>query len=1137
MRLASDGTLRLSPSDLGNHLACSHLTQLELRVLHGELVRPERENAQADLIRRKGEEHEAAYLAQLRAEGREVVEIELGTTGSDLGGQTPGRDFDWEAAARATERAIADGADVVYQAVLMGDGWRGLADFLERQQDGSYEVVDTKLARHAKPAAVLQLTFYSHGLARIQGRLPERMHVVLGTGVRETFRPADFGAYFRHAQRRLREAVGEGEAGDSPLRGQSPGQPTTYPYPVDHCSFCAFLPLCNEQWDRDDHLVRVASMRRDQIERLTAAGIPTLEALGDTPAGTAVPRIAAQTFETLRHQAELQLHARRTGEHRVDLLEPGERRGFGLLPAPSQGDLFYDIEGDPFWEPGRGLEYLHGITDTDGRFTAIWAHDRDEERRAIERVIGLFHDRLVAHPDMHVYHYASYETAALKRLTAEHGILEEELDELLRREVFVDLFTVTRQAVRISYPSYSIKKVREFFMETEADLEGGEDAILLYEQWVAERDAGILERIERYNEEDCLSTLLLRDWLGERRAEAETQYGVAIPWRPPPERREPDEEATDAIAERAELKRELLATGDSTLELMAHLLEYHRREARPVWWWFFRRCEMLPEELVEDSEAIGGLEPDGTAPELVKKSLVHGCRFAVQQHKLDPGDAVSDPVTRGPAGVIVAIDGVEGTLRLRRGPKLAETPLPAGLIPGGAWKTWDQQKALMRVGWALLAGEAGDSPLRGQSPGQSPRHRYPHLEKLLRREAPLGGARVQRETLDEMRSLVEEVEGSYLFVQGPPGSGKTWTGARLITHLIGRGKRVAIASQSHKAIHKLLSAVEEAAVEEGLSFSGLKKASAGNDESFYEDAFVASETDGDAFADRDEELVAGTSWLLCREDLDSSFDYLFVDEAGQTSLADALALGTCARTLVLLGDPLQLAQVTQGVHPEGAGRSVLQHLLGERATVPEELGLFLERSYRMHPDVASYVSSAFYEDRLGSAERCAGQATSVGTGVRWLPVPHEGNSTSSEEEADAIRAAIEGLLRETWTDHEGVTRPISPADVMVVAPFNAQVRLLLERLQEGVSVGTVDKFQGQEAPVVFFSMAASSGEDAPRGIDFLLSRNRLNVAVSRAQCLAYLVCSPALLDVSAKTVEHMRLANALCRFVELARRG
>jgi uncharacterized protein len=227
--------------------------------------------------------------------------------------------------------------------------------------------------------------------------------------------------------------------------------------------------------------------------------------------------------------------------------------------------------------------------------------------------------------------------------------------------------------------------------------------------------------------------------------------------------------------------------------------------------------------------------------------------------------------------------------------------------------------------------------------------------------------------------------------------------------------------------------------------------------------------------------------------------------------------------------------VIQGVHPGEAARSVLQHLLGDRATVAEDRGLFLDRSWRMHPDVCGYVSDVFYEGRLRSADPCARQGSSFGTGIRWLPVPHQGNSTRSEEEADRIRNEIERLLGGTWTDAGGATLPIGPEHVMVVAPFNAQVRLLQERLPEGVAVGTVDKFQGQQAPVVFFSMASSSGADAPRGIDFLMSRNRLNVAVSRAQCLAYLTCAPALLDVDCKTVEHMRLANALCRFVELAR--
>jgi uncharacterized protein len=1101
VRLDSSGSLLLSPSDLSGHLACEHLTALELQVVRGELERPRRENAQAELIRRKGEEHEAAFLAELRSQGREVVDVGLGDDG-------------FAAAAARTEELLRAGVEVVYQGVLASSRWRGIADFLVRVDEPSelgsfsYEAWDTKLARYAKPSAVLQLTFYSSELERIQGVLPRAMRVVLGTGEWETFRPADFTSYYRNARGGLAMAV------DSPTR--------TCPYPVDHCGICDFLPLCNERWDRDDHLVRVAQIRRQQIERLGLVGIRTLEALGDAAPGATVAQMAPATFETLRAQAALQLFYRRTGLHRYELLEPVVQRGLGLLPAPSAGDLFYDIEGDPFWEPGKGLEYLHGLMHCDGTFTAIWAHTREEERRAVERLLDLFHERLAVDPGMHVYHYASYETSTLKRLVAEHATGEEALDELLRREVFIDLYRVVRQSLRISHPRYSIKNVRQFFMTAEADLSGGDDAIVLYEQWIAERDPVLLEAVERYNEEDCVSTVRLRDWLVERKAEAERRYGLVIPWRESPEQRARSEERVEALDERERLRDRLLAVGDSDLALLGHLLDYHHREAKPVWWWFFTRCELTAEELVDDAESIGCVQRDGSLAEPVggrSKSEIHGYRFPVQQHKLDPGDGVYDPVTEKTAGSIETLDSVAGTLRLRRSPAQLQRGDPEALIPGGPYDTREQQAALERFARSALARD----------------DRYPHLEQLFRREPPLHGRRVQRETLQEMRDLVEQIEGSYLFVQGPPGAGKTWTGARLVTRLLSRGKRVGIASMSHRAIHKLLAEIEVAAAEDGVLFRGLKKASTGNRESFYEGPMIESTTSADVFADADHDLFAGTSWLFARADLDGLLDYLFVDEAGQVSLADALALGTCARTLVLLGDPVQLPHVRQGVHPENAGRSVLEHLLDEaQDTVAPEMGLFLERSFRMHPEVCRYISSAFYEERLESAPGCERQATSLGTGIRYLEVFHEGNSTQSEEEAAAIRAEIEELLGETWTDKDGSERPISPSDIMVVAPFNAQVRLLTERLPNGVAVGTVDKFQGQQAVVVFFSMASSSGDDAPRGIDFLMSRNRLNVAVSRAQCLAYLACSPNLLQIECKAIEHMRLANALCRFVEIA---
>ena len=1075
MQFAAD-TLALSPSDLTAFLACPHLTQLEAQVVRGELERPLREDPQGDLIRRLGEEHEAGYLRELEEDGRRIRRIELVET-----------DWDWERAARETEEALRSGADVVYQACFVDGEWRGLADFVERQPDGSYEAVDTKLARHGKPAHVLQLCFYSEQIARVTGRMPERLHIELGSGERESFRVADFLSYYRRVRGRFRDAV------------RKP-QPTE-PYPCDHCDICDFKELCEQWWDDNDHLVRVAGIRRDQIKRLGAVGISTLAELGGAPEDTQIPRMAEVTYAKLRGQAALQFHARLSGEHSYELLEPEKERGLGLLPKPSPGDLFFDIEGDPFWEPQRGLEYLMGVAELrDGEpvFTGLWAHNREQERAIFEQFVDLVHARLAEHPDLHVYHYASYEPTTLKRLASTYATRVEELDDLLRRKIFVDLYAVVRQGLRISHPRYGLKQVEQFFTERKAELRAGDDSILLYEQRRLGPNDAILEAIRDYNEEDCRATYLLRQWLLERKAEAEAAWGTTIEWREPPEVRKPREERLELLEERERMTAALLEQREV---LVARLLDYHRREAKPAWWAFFSRLEKTSEELVEDADAIGGLE--------LLEDLGEGeyrLRFPVQQHKLDPGDAPIDPVTGQGAGTIEALDDVSGTLLLRRGPIVDKRPLPQALIPGGPYDTTPQQEALLRFARSLLAGD----------------RRYADLEGVVRRDPPLDGGRVQVTSLEEAKDLVERIDGRYLFVQGPPGSGKTYTGARLIVHLLARGKRVGIASQTHKAIHNLLDEVEDVAVTEGVEFRGLKKGD------HYEGRFVQTAKEG--FDDPAVRLVAGTAWLICT--LREPLDYLFVDEAGQISLADAIAMGTAARTLVLLGDPLQLSQVTQGLHPDGSGASVLEHLLGDRQTIPEDRGLFLEHTWRMHPDVCRFVSDAFYESRLESADPPKRQRTALGTGLRFIPIEHEANRRESEEEARAILAELQHLLGQDWTDAEGRTRQLQLADAVILAPYNDQIALLARTLPEGARVGTVDKFQGQEAAVAFFSMTTSSGENMPRNLDFLFSRNRLNVAVSRARCLAYVVASPRLLEIACRTIEQMRMANALCMFVE-----
>jgi predicted RecB family nuclease len=1106
------GRLVLSPSDLNDYVECPHLTTLALEVARGARPHPHVPEDHADLLRRKGEEHEAAYLSELRKQGRHVVNVLAADP------------WDFATSARATEEAMRASAEIIYQATFVFDDWRGRADFLERVDQPTalgawgYEALDAKLARAEKPTYVLQLCFYTEAIASIQRVTPEKMHVLLGISERRTLRHADFAAYYRRVRAGFLIALNKAAK--------------TEPYPVEHCALCEFRQVCDEQWKQVDHLSLVAGIRREQVNRLKSASIHTLEQLAWAPAKP--EQLAPRTFETLHNQAGLQLRRRITGI--VDwyplVAEPG--CGFERLPRPSPGDVIFDIEGDPFWEPARGLHFLFGLltheaeareADARWRYQTVWAHDRAGERQALERLVDFFHERLRQHPDMHVYHYGDYEPTALKQLMGVYATREDAMDALLRREVFCNLHSVVRQGLRAGVPSYSLKEVEALpAFRRQADLKSGTRAVLAYEEWMHTKEAARLEEIATYNEEDCRATLALRDWLVEHRPEGTS-------WAEPPEARPVDDDKQKVDAQREALRQALLAGAalQTPRWLAAQLLEYHRREARPAWWWLFTRCQMSLDELVEDSESIGRLEHQGT-PQRVKHSFEHRFSFPPQQHKLAPGDLPVDPATGKGAGTIVEMDEAAGTLVLRRGPSFASVLVPTALIPPGPIQTNAQKDALARLGAAVLAGNG----------------RYRALEDILARARPrLAGSfsgPIQTMELGEQRERAAALDQSYLFIQGPPGTGKTWTGARIVVDLIRRGRRVGAAATSHKAIHNLLDEIGKAAREEGVPVRGLKKCSKGDPETEYGGDWIANVDDTEELIDRARrvQLLAGTSWLFAHEGLDGGdlVDTLVIDEAGQVSLADALAMGTAARNLILLGDPSQLAQVSQGTHPDGVGASVLEHLLGPHQTVPPEQGIFLDRTRRMHPDVCRFVSEIVYDGRLVGLPELANQTTAFGTGLRFLPVDHTGNVAAAPEEADRVAREIRAMLGGSWTNRKGETLALSQNDFMVVAPYNAQVRLLRRTLQAAglgdVPVGTVDKFQGREAPVVFYSMATSSAEDVPRTLDFLFSRNRLNVAVSRAMCLACIVASPRLLESRAWTIEQMRLINALCRFAEMA---
>jgi predicted RecB family nuclease len=599
--------LILSASDLNNYVQCRHLTWRDLGYARGDITAEPARDPVAELLSQKGEEHEQAYLQRLRDEDREIAEIEMRR---ELGRREALVD-----AAEQTVEAMRAGADVIYQATLFRDGLRGHADFLVRTDDlasklgaWSYEVADAKLARRTKPYYILQLCFYSELVERIQGVAPKRIHVVLGTGEEHSYRLAEFAAYFRRIRSRF-------------LADVAASVPDTYPNPVDHCSICEWREVCDARRVDDDHLSLVANISRIQVERLNADGVSTLAELAKLSADRAIPRIRDEILAKLREQAALQLGYRETGELELRHLPRVPGRGFHRIPPRSEGDVFFDMESDPFFEDG--LEYLFGMVTIDSgepRFEIFWGTDRAMEKEAFESFVDFVIGRRQRWPDLHVYHYAAYEVTALKKLAGMHGTREDELDDLLRQHVFVDLYKVVREGLRISQPGYGLKKVEAFYMEErETSVTDGNDSVVEFERWLEEGTQSILDAIGEYNRDDCLSTWKLREWLLDERDKAAAEHGIEIAWTEP-EASERSETAIEVAAENIALAGSLLKGLPADREemddeqryrlLLVHLLEYHNREDRPVWWVFFDRLDRDVDDLIDDVECVAGLEED-----------------------------------------------------------------------------------------------------------------------------------------------------------------------------------------------------------------------------------------------------------------------------------------------------------------------------------------------------------------------------------------------------------------------------------------------------------------------------------------------------------------------------------------------
>ncbi len=1108
----------LSPSKITAWLDCPHYLTLRHQVDEGLLPQPKSVfGSFAQLLLSKGEDHETECLAHYRSKGSHVLEVP---------GRLKGEPFaDW---VTRTGNPFSESWDVVYQMPFIRDSIRGIADFVVRVKDSatgivSYEPVDAKLARSdAKPGHVLQLCFYADAIEALTGVRPEHMYVWLGSGRLEKLRVDDFSPYWRRLRTQLTTALAAG-----PVAG-------TTAEPCAHCDFCEFQASCEQQWRDDDALHFVAGIRRTDISALADVDVRTLADLADRTDD--VDGMRELRLRRIVQQAALQVQARlQDGAPPYCVVPPGDDpqwgRGFETLPRPDDGDVFIDFEGHPFWRADTGLFFLFGLLerDDDGQwqYRAWWAHNQDDEATATAQFIAYLAERREQFPDMHAYHYNHTERSSLVSLSRSYGVAEGILTQLIETGFFIDLLLVARNSIQAGTESYGLKALEQLTgFQRSHDIDKGAGAVLQYEHFMNEGDPADLDAIAVYNEDDVRATMALRDWLLAQRPDE-------LEWRPA---RIEFEEKNPEFNERIERLHKFEIGSDE--HFLGDLLGYWGREFSAYITPKVVKLAGDSTSLYEDRESVAGLEPVGQIDQFGANGplKVPAMRFTFPDQDVTGFPLAGGGVVfLGPDGMkwytqIAQLDREAGVLDLKWNEDLQNLGhLPESVVVHDWVPSKPKPDALSAFASQLLDG----GPVN------------PVTLSLLRRDVPTfvaGGGPAGGTFTDDLADMtrwVTNLGAGCASIQGPPGTGKTYSSAHLIHALVRSGLRVGISANTHVAIDNVLKEVLKTFEELGDSgeLRAVRKTPTDGTKTF---AGQMRYGDNKVCARIEFNVVAGTTWLFASEAMrDAPVDVLLIDEAGQLSLADALAASTSARNVVLLGDPLQLPQVAQAVHPHGSGRSVLEHVLGEAVTMPNDRGVFLSETRRMHPDVCGFISDQIYEDRLTSHPHCARQSTVAGTGLRWLPAGHVGCSTASTEEADLIADEISRLIGTPWTNFDGDEKPLTVDDFMVVAPYNDQVRTIRDRLNcsgrtRGVSVGTVDKFQGREAAVVFFSMATSSGDDMTRGADFLFSRNRLNVAVSRARSLAYLVCTDALLDTRARNVEDMRLIATLNAFVERA---
>lgn len=1128
-----------SPSDITTYMSSPFAAWMNRWKIEcpDEVPQVDGEDEFNTLLSHKGIDHEDNLLVKFKDQGLKVASI----TDDEVG-----KNASFEQKKLATIEAMRAGFDVIFQATLELLPFRGYADFLIKVPGDSelgnyhYEVWDTKLASKVKPYFVVQLCCYAEMLEHLQGIKPKRIVVALGNGTNKELSTEDYFYYYLSLKEQF-------------LASQNSFDITSMIDPADSKSYGHWSSYAEQTLAERDHLSLIANISRSQIKKLNYAGITTCTELAQFKEDR-VSGVNQMILDRLKSQAIIQLESNGQIPPLFNVLDHDshKKKGLTLLPPHSDLDVFFDIEGYPLDE--GGLEYLWGNTyfDDNGnrQFIDFWAHDAEQEKQAFSDFIQWVYERWKKDPKMHIYHYASYEITACRKLMSRYGICEYEVDQLLRNDVFVDLYKVVKGGILVGEPRYSIKNVEHLYRgKRDTEVGDGGASVVVYEQWRENflngedtddwKTSKVLNDIREYNIDDCDSTQELVDWLRNQQHLSKIEYIDNGEIKDP--------EVPEEVNDRTKLRDRLLLRSESEegaqsklTQNLAWTLEFHRREAKPVFWRLFDRIGLDHEELVDDIDCLSGCirterEPFKRTPRA--RNLAYEFKFDInQEFKANAksyyivGEEDENGKNIKATFLKEESDLVNGLIVLTSSKEL---PSQVALVPDEYVNPSTIQLAIDDVVSKYEKNKLGKSAIIDFLNRNTPRI----TGREVNDKKPIVESLDSNERMKETISAVLNLDHSYLTIQGPPGTGKTYTGKHIIAELVKRGMRVGISSNSHKAINNLLIGVAEQCKDENISVECFCTRDTGeeidqNNIQVTKNSELSDVIQGSC-------VIGTTAWGFCRDDMEGELDYLFIDEAGQVSVANLIGMSRSARNIVLMGDQMQLGQPSQGTHPLDSGLSILDYLLHENPTIPDNMGVFLGTTYRMHSAVNDFISHAIYEGKLKSdtdndiqkiaiPENYKGPLSSE-AGVIIYPVEHEGNTQASDEEVNAVKELSSQLIGRIFTDKEGINREIDWNDILFVAPYNHQVNKLRLALGEQARVGSVDKFQGQEAPIVFLSMCTSDANDSLRGIDFLFDRHRINVAISRAQALAIVVSNPKLREQNVNSLSQLNKINTYCR--------